>query len=60
MAWSTYLPTFLWLYSPFVGPWLLFQFLNLFTQSVRLLTRGIIPRKTATYTHSKRTETSMP
>jgi hypothetical protein len=27
--------------QPFVGPWLLFQFLDLFTQSMGLLVRGI-------------------
>jgi hypothetical protein len=29
--------------QPFVGPWSLFQFLNLFTQSVGLLGRGFSP-----------------
>jgi hypothetical protein len=29
--------------QPFVGPWPLFQFLDLFTQSVGLLGRGISP-----------------
>jgi hypothetical protein len=34
----------------FVGPWPLFQFLNLYTQSLGLLGRGISLRKAATYT----------
>jgi hypothetical protein len=34
--------------QPFVGPWPLFQFLDLFTQSVRLLGRGSAHRKAAT------------
>jgi hypothetical protein len=43
---TTYLPTYLPTYlsmalQPFVGPWPLFQFLDLFTQSVGLLGRGI-------------------
>jgi hypothetical protein len=29
--------------QPFVGPWKLFRFLDLFTQSVGLLGRGISP-----------------
>jgi hypothetical protein len=34
---------FQWLYSPFLGPGLIFQFLDLFTQTVGLLGRGISP-----------------
>jgi hypothetical protein len=29
--------------QPFVGPWVIFQFLGLFTQTVGLLGRGISP-----------------
>jgi hypothetical protein len=47
--------------QPFVGPWPLFQFLDLFTQSVGLLGRGISPSQ-GRYLHTgqnKRTQTSM-
>jgi hypothetical protein len=49
----------------FVGPWPLFQFLDLFTKSVGLLERGISPsqgRYLHTWQHkqNKRTQTSMP
>jgi hypothetical protein len=45
---STYLCIYLSIYvsmplQPFVGPWPLFQFLDLFTQLVGLLGRGITP-----------------
>jgi hypothetical protein len=45
---TTYLPTYLSIYlsmslQPFVGPWPLFEFLDLFTQSVGHLGRGISP-----------------
>jgi hypothetical protein len=51
--------------QPFVGPWPLFQFLNLFTQFVRLLVWGIRPSQgrylhTEQHTQNKRTQTSMP
>jgi hypothetical protein len=36
--------------QPFVGPWPLFRFLDLFTQSVRLFGRVSVCRKAATYT----------
>jgi hypothetical protein len=42
---------YLWLYNPFVGPWPLFQFLDVYTQSVGLLGRGSARRKAATCTH---------
>jgi hypothetical protein len=35
---------------PFVGPWPLFEFLDLLTQLVGLLGRGSARRKAATYT----------
>jgi hypothetical protein len=38
--------------QPFVGPWPLFQFLDLFTQSVGLLGRGISPSK-GRYMHTE-------
>jgi hypothetical protein len=44
--------------QPFVGPWPLLQFLNLFSQSVGLLGRGISPpqgRYRTTQTQNKRT-----
>jgi hypothetical protein len=41
----------LWLYSLFVGPWPLFQFLNP-TQSVELLGRGISPSQ-GRYLHTE-------
>jgi hypothetical protein len=47
--------------QPVVGPWLPFQFLHLFTQSVGLLGRGISPSQSP-YLHTgqnKRTETFM-
>jgi hypothetical protein len=49
----------------FVGPWPLFQFLDLFTQSVGLLGRGISPSQgrylhTGKHKQNKRTQTSMP
>jgi hypothetical protein len=56
----------LWLCSPFVGPGPLFQFLDLFIQSVELLGWGSARRKATTYTHrtaqthNKRKQTSMP
>jgi hypothetical protein len=34
---------FQWLYSPSLGPGLIFQFLNIFTQTVELLVRVISP-----------------
>jgi hypothetical protein len=48
----------------FVGPWPLFQFINLFTQSVGLLGRGI-SQSQGRYLHTditnnKRTQISMP
>jgi hypothetical protein len=51
--------------QPFVGPWPLFQFLDLFTQSVGLIWRGIsllLGRylHRTTQTQNKRTQTSMP
>jgi hypothetical protein len=42
--------------QPFVGPWPLFQFLDLFTQSVGLLGRGLARRKADTCTQNKRTQ----
>jgi hypothetical protein len=39
----TYIHTHQWLYSPFVGPWPLLQFRNLFTQTVGLFGRVISP-----------------
>jgi hypothetical protein len=51
--------------TPFVGPWPLFQFLDLFTQSVALLGRGISPSQ-GRYLHigqhkqNKRIQTSIP
>jgi hypothetical protein len=38
--------------QPFVGPWTLFQFLDLFTQSVGLLGRGISPSQ-GRYLHTE-------
>jgi hypothetical protein len=38
--------------QPFVGPWPLFQFLDLFTQSVGLLGRGISPSQ-GRYLHTE-------
>jgi hypothetical protein len=56
---------YLWLYSPFVGPWPLFQFLNS-KQSVGLpwagdkpVTRSLLTHRT-TQTQSKRTQKPMP
>jgi hypothetical protein len=51
--------------QPFVGPWPLFQFLDLFTQSVRLLGWGIRPSQgpylhTEQYKHRINAHTSMP
>jgi hypothetical protein len=51
--------------QPFVGPWPLFQFLNLFTQTIGLLGRRISPSQgrylhTQQQTQKKRTQTSMP
>jgi hypothetical protein len=52
--------------QPFVGPWPLFQFLDLFAKSVGLLGRGINPSQgrylhTGQHKHkNKRTQTSMP
>jgi hypothetical protein len=51
--------------QPFVGPLSLFQFLDLFTQSVGLLGRGISPSQgryqhTGQHKQNKRTQTSMP
>jgi hypothetical protein len=49
----------------FVGPWQLFQFLDLFTQSVGLLGREISPSQgryllyRTAQTHNKRTQISM-
>jgi hypothetical protein len=40
---GVHLSVYIWLCSPFVGPRPLFQFLDLFTQSVGLLGRGISP-----------------
>jgi hypothetical protein len=51
--------------QPFVGPWPLFQTLNLFTESVRLLGRGDQPVASSltvnrvAQTQNKRTQTSM-
>jgi hypothetical protein len=50
---------------PVVGTWPLFQFLDLFTQSVGLLGRGIRPSQgrylhRTTQTQNKLTQTSMP
>jgi hypothetical protein len=49
----------------FVGPWLLFQFLDPFTQSVGLLGRGIshsqgLYLNTGQHKQNKRTQTFMP
>jgi hypothetical protein len=51
----TYLPTYLPIYlsmalQPFVGPWQLYQFIDLFSQPVGFLGRGSARRKAATYT----------
>jgi hypothetical protein len=51
--------------QPFVGPWAVCQFLDLFTQSVGLLGRGIIPSQgrylhTGQYKRNKHTQTFMP
>jgi hypothetical protein len=52
--------------KPFVGPWPLFRFLNLFTQLVGLLGRGISPSQVRylhtgqAQTQNKRKQTSMP
>jgi hypothetical protein len=51
--------------QPFVGLWPLFQILDLFTQSVGLLGRGISPSQgrylhTELHKQNKRTQTSMP
>jgi hypothetical protein len=43
---------YLWLYSPFVGPWPLFQFLNLVHSRYDFLEGGSAHRKAATYTHN--------
>jgi hypothetical protein len=45
----------LWLYSPFVGPWPLFKFLNPYTQSVGLFTRRISPSQ-GRYLHAEQHE----
>jgi hypothetical protein len=51
---------------PFVAPWTLFQFLDLFTRSVGFLGRGISPSQgrylhTGQHKHrTKRTQTSIP
>jgi hypothetical protein len=42
--------------QPFVGPWLLFQYLDLFTQSVGLLGWGISPSQDR-YLHTESTNT---
>jgi hypothetical protein len=47
-----YLPIYLWLYSRFVGSWPLFQFLDLFAQSVGLLGRRISPSQ-GRYLHTE-------
>jgi hypothetical protein len=52
--------------QPFVGPWPLLQFRNHFTQTVRLLGRGISPSQRPLHTHrttqteNKSIQTSMP
>jgi hypothetical protein len=51
--------------QPFVGSWPLFQFIDLFKQSVGLLGRGISPSQgsylhTGQHKQNKRTQTSMP
>jgi hypothetical protein len=51
--------------QPFVGPWPLFQFLDLFTQSVGPLGRGISSSQsrylhTGQHKQNKRTQTSIP
>jgi hypothetical protein len=49
-----------------VGPWPIFKFLDLYTQSVGLLVRGIRPSQgrylahRTTQTQNKHTQTSMP
>jgi hypothetical protein len=50
--------------QPFVGPWPLFQFLDLFTQKIGLLGRGISPSQgrylhTEQHKQNKRTQTCM-
>jgi hypothetical protein len=44
---------YVWLYGPFIGPWPLFQFLDIFLQSVGLLGRGISPSQ-GHYLHTYR------
>jgi hypothetical protein len=46
--------------QPFVGPWSPFQFLNPTHSRKDSLDGGSARRKAATYTHNKRTQTSMP
>jgi hypothetical protein len=46
--------------QPSVGPWQLFQSLDLFIQTVRSLGRGISPSQGTTQTQNKRTQISMP
>jgi hypothetical protein len=53
----------LWLYSPFVGPWSLFQFLNLYTVGRTPWTGDQpvarpLPTRRTTQTQNKRTQTS--
>jgi hypothetical protein len=49
---SVCLSIYLWLYSPFVGPWSLFQFLNPTHSRQDFLDGGSTRRKAATYTHN--------
>jgi hypothetical protein len=67
MFWKCPLPisVCLWLYSPFVGPWPLFQFLNLYTDGRTPWTGDQpvarpLPTHKTTQTQNKRTQTSMP
>jgi hypothetical protein len=51
--------------QPFFGPWPLFQFFDLFTQSVGLLEQRITPWQgrylhTGQHKQNKRTQTSLP
>jgi hypothetical protein len=49
---SIYLSIYLWLYSPFVGPWPLFQFLNPIHSRYDSLNGGSGRHKAATYTQN--------
>jgi hypothetical protein len=62
---SVYLSLYLWLYSPFVGPWPLFQFYNHIYTVGRTPWTGDqpiarpLPTHRTTQTQNKRTQTSM-